>query len=269
MWVRRIDNIKMRDQAGIELTILPVGNHAFGPAMRVFGAKMVSSVFTGASGGPLAEAGYLVSHLSSPSSVATPNSDWAMAGTGCGMGSETSGITGATAVSLYGGIHVTGFPISSTTTPAPGSCITARWAKLRIMNGSTAPVLITRVSSMVVFDGNDCPKITTGSGFTTRTVKSTYDLVAVAGNNFVRPASGTLAGITIGSLVVYQSGLPLAGIGKELYVVDVNDTGVPATSHFRVAANPNSTDYLTWPTTFASKEVEVHNLTLIADADRL
>ena len=271
MWVRRNDHMKMYSATGAEIATIPIGGFAFSGDVRVFGAKSVSFVFRGASGGPLYLADFIVSHAEIP--VFPDNTMWAQTNeTGCGMGYATSGLG---SVSNYGGIHVSGFPLSTGTTPAPGSCITARWARLRLLNSTTAQnpaateVPIVSVDSSVIFEGESCPKISTGSGYTTRSRKMTLNCTAGANNDYFALATGTLTGMRVGSIVRYQSGLPVVPGGGPIYVVQVYDTGVTAGSYFRVSANPNSTNYLLMPTTYTSKSVEIDNLELIADADRL
>jgi hypothetical protein len=261
MWVRENANMTMYNEAGVVITSIPVGGFAFSDNVRVFGSKAVSFVFRGTGGGPLAEAGLLVSHAKSP--IFPSAADWALGNTtGSGIGVTSSDVTAVGAVVNNGGLNVSGFPISSTTTPAPGHFIVTRWARLRLLNGSTAAIPIGSVSSRVVFDGDQCPAVVTSTGYVTKSVKRTYSGNAILGNDYI-VANGCEATLKNGSLVAYTSGLPVVAGGGSLYVADV---GV---DHFHLVTKPGSTTYLLNPAAYNNKDIDIYNLELAPDAHTL
>jgi hypothetical protein len=271
MWVRKFSDTKMYDGAGVEVNSIVAGSVGSSPVYsapgRVLGAKSLSFVFKGVTGGPLAAGVLMVSHAESPS-LRGDSADWVVAGTiGTGLGYASAAITGGTVFTDGGGVQFTGYPLSATTAAAGGSCITARWARLRLTNGvasGAADLTISGVTAAVMFDGDAAPVVVRGSGCVTKAVLYQPSCSATLGNTFITPTTGDFSSLKDGSLVKYQSGLPVVSGGGPLYA-----RKVATEDFFRLVTAPLSETYLTIPSTFSAKVIDIYNLELSPDANTL
>ena len=261
MWARKLaDNTLYFGDTGEPMTSIGVNQTAFSAPMRVLGAKSVSFVFRGASGGPLASAVVMISNAESPNALGD-STDWVVAGTaGTGLGYSSATATAANAFVNYGGLQFTCYPLSSDTTPAPDSCITARWARLRLVNSSTAIIPTTHTDVVVLFEGDLLPQVVSGVGYTTRSVMTEYSGSAAKNEKYII-STGCGATLKDGSLVAYTDGLPV--VAGSLYTANVT------ANYYRLVTKPGSTAYLTNPSTYSNKGITIYNLALVADSNRL
>ena len=168
MWVRKNLDGKMYMGAlpSFEAVDVDVSATAISAPVRCWGARSVQFLLKASAGaGTLA---IWVSHVESPSSIvvlSASTGDWVVGGTSQGVTVQTA----STALTPGGGQLISVSPVGSS-----GGLITAKWARLVIATVATKYVGVT-CDAAVIYDGDDCPKVKVGRGYTTKNGVATID----------------------------------------------------------------------------------------------